>query len=35
MYWLAVADGGPGTSFTDWANDVFQGGGWHLWGKMH
>ena len=35
MYWLAVADGGPGTSFTDWANDGFLGDGWHLWGTMH
>lgn len=35
MYWLAVADGGPGTYFTDWANDGFLGDGWHLWGTMH
>ncbi|MBR4652930.1 MAG: ferrous iron transporter B [Kiritimatiellae bacterium] len=31
MWWLAVADGGPGTILTDWANDGFLGGeGWHL-----
>ncbi len=31
MWWLAVADGGPGTMLTDWANDGFLGGeGWHL-----
>lgn len=30
MWWLAVADGGPGTTLTDWANDGFLGDGWHL-----
>ena len=31
MWWLAVADGGPGTMLTDWANDGFLGGeGWHI-----
>ena len=31
MWWLAVADGGPGTILTDWANDQFLGGdGWHV-----
>ena len=30
MWWLAVADGGPGTILTDWANDGFLGDGWHL-----
>ncbi len=30
MWWLAVADGGPGTMLTDWANDGFLGDGWHL-----
>ena len=30
MWWLAVADGGPGTVLTDWANDGFLGDGWHL-----
>ena len=35
MYWLAVADGGPGTYFTDWANDGLLGDGWFLWGTMH
>ena len=31
MWWLAVADGGPGTMLTDWANDGFLGGeGWHV-----
>lgn len=31
MWWLAVADGGPGTILTDWANDAFLGeDGWHL-----
>ena len=30
MYWLAVADGGPGTRLTDWANDGFLGDGWFL-----
>jgi len=30
MWWLAVAEGGPGTVLTDWANDEFLGDGWHL-----
>ncbi len=30
MYWLAVADTGPGTRLTDWANDEFLGEGWFL-----
>ena len=30
MWWLAVADNGPGTLLTDWANDGFLGDGWHL-----
>ncbi len=30
MWWLAVAEGGPGTVLTDWANDGFLGDGWHL-----
>ena len=30
MWWLAVAEGGPGTKLTDWANDGFLGDGWHL-----
>ena len=31
MWWLAVAEGGPGTILTDWANDGLLGGeGWHL-----
>ena len=30
MWWLAVADGGPGTILTDWANDGFLGDGWHV-----
>lgn len=30
MWWFAVADGGPGTVLTDWANDGFLGDGWHL-----
>ncbi|MGN0847588.1 MAG: FeoB small GTPase domain-containing protein [Kiritimatiellia bacterium] len=30
MYWLAVAEGGPGTRLTDWANDEFLGEGWTL-----
>ena len=30
MWWLAVAEGGPGTRLTDWANDGFLGDGWHL-----
>ena len=35
MWWLAVADGGPGTILTDWANDGFLGDGWHLPFTMH
>ena len=30
MYWLAVADCGPGTILTDWANDGFLGEGWFV-----
>ena len=30
MWWLAVAENGPGTRLTDWANDGFLGDGWHL-----
>ena len=31
MWWLAVAENGPGTILTDWANDQFLGeDGWHL-----
>lgn len=31
MWWLAVAENGPGTVLTDWANDQFLGeDGWHL-----
>ena len=30
MWWLAVAENGPGTLLTDWANDGFLGDGWHL-----
>jgi ferrous iron transport protein B len=30
MWWLAVAENGPGTVLTDWANDEFLGDGWHL-----
>ena len=30
MWWLAVAENGPGTALTDWANDGFLGDGWHL-----
>ena len=30
MWWLAVAEKGPGTILTDWANDGFLGDGWHL-----
>ena len=30
MWWLAVAEGGPGTRLTDWANDGFLGDGWHI-----
>lgn len=35
MWFLAVADGGPGTVLTDWANDGFLGDGWHLPFTMH
>ena len=30
MWWLAVAEKGPGTLLTDWANDEFLSDGWHL-----
>jgi len=30
MWWLAVAENGPGTLLTDWANDEFLADGWHL-----
>ena len=30
MWFLAVAENGPGTILTDWANDGFLGDGWHL-----
>ena len=30
MWWLAVAEKGPGTILTDWANDGFLGDGWHF-----
>ena len=31
MWWLAVAENGPGTILTDWANDQFLGkDGWHV-----
>ena len=30
MWWLAVAESGPGTVLTDWANGEFLGDGWHL-----
>ena len=30
MWWLAVAENGPGTMLTDWANDGFLADGWHL-----
>ena len=30
MWWLAVAENGPGTILTDWANDEFLGDGWHV-----
>ena len=30
MWWLAVAEKGPGTVLTDWANDEFLSDGWHL-----
>jgi len=30
MWFLAVAEKGPGTVLTDWANDGFLGDGWHL-----
>ncbi len=35
MWFLAVADGGPGTILTDWANDGFLGDGWHVPYTMH
>jgi len=35
MWWLAVAEKGPGTILTDWANDGFLGDGWHLPFTMH
>jgi len=35
MWWLAVAEKGPGTLLTDWANDGFLGDGWHLPFTMH
>jgi len=35
MWWLAVAENGPGTLLTDWANDGFLGDGWHLPFTMH
>jgi len=30
MWWLAVAEKGPGTLLTDWANDGFLSEGWHV-----
>ena len=30
MWFLAVAENGPGTVLTDWANDEFLADGWHL-----
>ena len=30
MWFLAVAEKGPGTVLTDWANDGFLGDGWHV-----
>ncbi len=30
MWFLAVAENGPGTLLTDWANDGFLADGWHL-----
>ena len=30
MWFLAVAEKGPGTVLTDWANDGFLGDGWHI-----
>ena len=30
MWFLAVAENGPGTVLTDWANDGFLADGWHL-----
>jgi len=30
MWWLAVAENGPGTVLTDWANDGFLADGWHV-----
>ena len=36
MYWLAVADNGPGTILTDWANDGLLGDeGWFLPWSQH
>ena len=35
MWWLAVAENGPGTLLTDWANDGFLADGWHLPFTMH
>ena len=35
MWWLAVAEKGPGTVLTDWANDEFLADGWHLPFTMH
>ena len=36
MYWLAVADNGPGTVLTDWANDGLLGDeGWFLPWSQH
>ena len=30
MWFLAIAEKGPGTVLTDWANDGFLGDGWHI-----
>lgn len=35
MWFLAVAENGPGTVLTDWANDGFLADGWHLPFTMH
>ncbi len=35
MWFLAVAENGPGTMLTDWANDGFLADGWHLPFTMH
>ncbi|MBR4252314.1 MAG: ferrous iron transporter B [Kiritimatiellae bacterium] len=35
MYWLAVAENGPGTVLTDWANDGLLGDGWFLPWSQH